>query len=343
MVGVRDADVRGCWSPSLENAEEAAALARELDVGDARAFPSIEAMAADPAVDAIWLCGPNHTRIENLEAIVSAVRTGAALRGVACEKPLARTVAEAKRMRALVAEAGLPHGYLENQIFAPGVARGRELLWRRGAALTGRPYLARAAEEHGGPHRPWFWRGDLQGGGVLNDMACHSVEVVRHLLTAPGAPRASIRPRQVTGRIASLKWTRPEYAARLRQAMGAEVDYRTRPAEDFASVTIEYEAEDGAHARRRGHHLVGLRRGGAAAEPGAARPRVLAVGQLARRRREALLQPRGAGRGGRGPRREAERRGRFHARRRRRGIRVRLHGREPPHGPGLPARRRRPT
>ena len=246
MVGVRDADVRGCWSPRRGNAEEAAALARELDVGDARAFPSIEAMAADPAVDAVWLCGPNHTRIENLEAVVSAVRAGAALRGVACEKPLARTVAEAKRMRALATEAGFPHGYLENQVFAPAVARGRELLWRRGAALTGRPYLARAAEEHSGPHRPWFWRGDLQGGGVLNDMACHSVEVVRHLLTAPGAPRASIRPRRVTGRIASLKWTRPEYAARLRRDMGAEVDYRARPAEDFASVTIEYEAEDGA-------------------------------------------------------------------------------------------------
>ena len=59
MVGVRDADVRGCWSPSREHAEEAAALARELEVGDARAFPSIDAMVADPAVDAVWICGPN--------------------------------------------------------------------------------------------------------------------------------------------------------------------------------------------------------------------------------------------------------------------------------------------
>ncbi|MCY4509026.1 MAG: Gfo/Idh/MocA family oxidoreductase, partial [Acidobacteria bacterium] len=73
MVGVRDADVRGCWSPSLENAEEAAALAPGVEVGDARAFPSIDAMVADPAVDAVWICGPNHTRIENLEAIVAAL------------------------------------------------------------------------------------------------------------------------------------------------------------------------------------------------------------------------------------------------------------------------------
>ena len=245
LLGVRDADVRGCWSPSAGHAESAAALARELDVGDARAFPSIEAMVSDPAVDAVWLCGPNHARLANLEAVCAAVRSGATLRGVACEKPLARTVAEAKRMLELTEEADLGHGYLENQVFAPPVARGRELIWRRGAALTGRPYLARAAEEHSGPHSPWFWRGDLQGGGVLNDMACHSVEVVRHLLTAPGAPRDSIRPRRVTGRIASLKWNRPEYSERLRRTMGDAVDYDRRPAEDFAGVTIEYEARDG--------------------------------------------------------------------------------------------------
>ena len=244
LVGVRDADVRGCWSPHAEHAASSAALARELDVGDARAFPSIEAMAADPAIDAVWICGPNHARVANLEAICAAVNAGAALRGVACEKPLARTVAEAKRMLELVEKAGLRHGYLENQLFAPAVTRGRELIWGRGAALTGRPYLARAAEEHSGPHSPWFWRGDLQGGGVLNDMACHSVEVVRHLLTAPGAPRDSIRPRRVTGHIASLKWTRPEYRDRLRRTMGADVDYAARPAEDFARVTIEYEADD---------------------------------------------------------------------------------------------------
>ena len=246
MVGVREADVLGVWSPNDEHAEKAAALARDLDVGAARAFASIEAMVADPAVDAVWLCGPNHTRVANIGAICAALTAGATLRGVACEKPLARTVAEAKRIKTLVDEAGLSHGYLENQLFAPAVTRGRELLWRRGAALTGRPYLARAAEEHSGPHMPWFWRGDLQGGGVLNDMMCHSIEVVRHLLTAPGAPRASIRPRRITGHIASLKWTRPAYRDKLRRTMGERVNYRAHPAEDFASVTIEYEANDGA-------------------------------------------------------------------------------------------------
>lgn len=246
FVGVRDADILGVWSPNRQHAGETAALAGALDVGQAKAYGSIAEMVADPAIDALWLCGPNYARVENMEEIADAVnRGGGALKGVACEKPLARNVAEAERVMALAQGAGLNHGYLENQLFAPQVVRGHELIWGRGASLTGRPYLARAAEEHSGPHMPWFWQGRLQGGGVLNDMMCHSVEVVRHLLTPPNAPRSSLRLREVTGRIASLKWTRPEYIERLSRLMGKEVDYAAHPTEDFASVTLEFETDQG--------------------------------------------------------------------------------------------------
>jgi predicted dehydrogenase len=187
FVGVRDVEIRGIWSPHRERADEAAALARSLSIGDAKSFSSIGEMVADPNIDAIWLCGPNHKRVENLEEIVSAVQSGrGSLLGIACEKPLARNVAEAKRCVALIEQSGLLHGYLEDQLFIPSLVRGRELAWGRGAAATGRPYLARSAEEHSGPHKAWFWQGELQGGGVLNDMMCHSVEVTRFLLTQPG-------------------------------------------------------------------------------------------------------------------------------------------------------------
>ena len=243
---VRDADVLGVWSPNTQHAESMAALSRTLDVGQAKPFKSIADMVADPAIDALWLCGPNFARIENVQEICDAVTRGKAkLTGIACEKPLARNVAEAKQVTELVKTAALQHGYLENQVFAPQVDYGRTLLWARGAAATGRPYLARAAEEHSGPHMPWFWRGDLQGGGVLNDMMCHSALVVRHLLTKPGAAAGSVKPARVTAHIASLKWSRPEYAKRLSQAMGKEVDYTKRPAEDFASLMIEFQTDDG--------------------------------------------------------------------------------------------------
>jgi predicted dehydrogenase len=49
----------------------------------------------------------------------------------------------------------------------------------------------------------------------------------------------------VTGHIASLKWTRPEYAKKLASMMGREVDYTKTPSEDFASVMVEFQTEDG--------------------------------------------------------------------------------------------------
>ena len=245
FVGVRDADILGVWSPNQKNAAATAGYATKLGVGDAKPYPSIAAMVEDPAIGAIWLCGPNQARIDNVEEMVSAMDRGkGSLLGVACEKPLARNVSEAKRVLDLVNRVGLPHGYLENQVFAPQVEVGRTLLWARGAKLTGRPYLARAAEEHSGPHAPWFWQGKLQGGGVLNDMMCHSSLLVQHLLTDPTKPR-SLKPKRVTGHIASLKWSRPAYVKKLSGMMGSEVNYDKTPSEDFASVLIEFESEDG--------------------------------------------------------------------------------------------------
>ena len=243
---VRDADVRGIWSPNAKNAAAAAGMARTLDVGDARAYKSIGEMVADPRIDAIWLTGPNHARVENVEEIVHAIESGkGTLKGLACEKPLARNVAEARKVVELVKRVGLKTGYLENQVFSPQVEHGKLLLWNRGANATGRPYLARATEEHSGPHMPWFWKGELQGGGVLNDMMCHSALVVRHLLTKPGKPLSSVRPVRVSAHIARLKWSRPEYVKTLKKNLGSDVDYSKHPAEDFASARIEFETDDG--------------------------------------------------------------------------------------------------
>ncbi|MEO6066972.1 MAG: Gfo/Idh/MocA family oxidoreductase [Gemmatimonadales bacterium] len=241
---IRDADVRGVWSPNARNAAAAARYANELDIGRCKAYKTIRDMVADPDIHALWLCGPNQARITNVEEISHTIERGRGeLIGLACEKPLARNVAEAREVVRLTKSVGLKHGYLENQVFAPQVAHGKKIIWARGAATTGRPYLARAAEEHAGPHMPWFWSGKLQGGGVLNDMMCHSALVVRHLLTDPKKRLRSVKPVAVTAHIASLKWSRPEYAAKLKKSMG--VDYRRRPSEDFASLMVEFKTDEG--------------------------------------------------------------------------------------------------
>jgi predicted dehydrogenase len=243
MLGVRNLTVGGVYSRSSERRTKIAEKANALGLGPARAFSSLEAMAMSGEVDALWILTPNDTRLDIMREIHRLTKAGAPLRAVACEKPLARTLQEAREMLRLVEDAGLLHGYLENQLFSTAVMRGKDIIWRRGVPQGGRPYLARAAEEHSGPHEPWFWQGERQGGGVLSDMMCHSVEVARFLLTEPGAARGSLKLKSASATVANLKWTRPRYAADLKKRMG--LDFNKHPVEDFARGILTLEDPDG--------------------------------------------------------------------------------------------------
>ena len=246
LIGVRNCEVTGVFSRTAAKRERFAAEVAKLGLGECRAHASLEDLFRADDIDAIWILSPNYTRLDIMQVLHDEVVSGRSrIFAVACEKPLARTVAEARKMLELVEAVKLNHGYLENQVFCTPVLRGKEIIWRRAASTTGRPYLARATEEHSGPHEPWFWQGDKQGGGVLSDMMCHSVEVARHMLTDPDKPRSSLKVKSVSGTIATLKWKRPFYADQLKSRFGAEVDYRNRPSEDFARGTILLEDEEG--------------------------------------------------------------------------------------------------
>jgi len=247
LLGVRNVQVAGIYGKTTGYRDTAVKLANDLGLGPCRGFESIdELVAAEDLIDAVWILRPNFDRIADMQAIVGAARRRSRpLLGVACEKPLARTLKEAREMLRLAEGAGFNHGYLENRVFAPAVQRGKDIIWRRAVPAAGRPYLARAAEEHSGPHRPWFWEGGRQGGGVLLDMMCHSVEGARFLLTEPGKDRSSLRLKSANGTVETLKWSRPEYVERLKHMMGSEIDYSRRPSEDYARGVVVLEDEQG--------------------------------------------------------------------------------------------------
>jgi predicted dehydrogenase len=242
---VRHAQITGVFSPTATHRDALAAAVNAAELGPCRAHASLESLLAADDVDAIWLLAPNDRRLEVMRALTAAVKSGKSkVRAVACEKPLGRTLAEAREVLALAESAGLAHGYLENQVFSTAVERGKEIVWRRAVPASARPYLARAAEEHSGPHEPWFWQGPKQGGGVMSDMMCHSVEVGRFLLTAPGAARDSLKLKSVQGSVANLKWTQGRYAKALaRDFKGVEMI--RHPVEDFARATVTLEDEEG--------------------------------------------------------------------------------------------------
>ena len=110
---VRTMEITGITA--LKGAEALSATVRKHGLGDGTVYPNVAEMAKH--VDAVAVYVPNFARVETVEQIVDAVKAGASLKGVICEKPLGRNVKEARRLVELANEVGLKTAYFENQIF----------------------------------------------------------------------------------------------------------------------------------------------------------------------------------------------------------------------------------
>lgn len=228
MKQVRGMEVAGITA--LKGAPELAKMAQTMGCGEPVVYKTISEMAKH--VDCIAIFCPNFTRISVVEEIVAAVKAGAQLKGVICEKPLGRTVAEARRLVELAESAKLHTAYYENQLFLKAIRTQRNQLEPVQKAM-GPLSLTRCAEEHAGPHEPWFWDPTRQGGGVLSDMGCHSIAVGWYLLNPVGKDITFLKPHSVSAEVALLKWGQPRWREKLLKDMG--VDYSKTPAEDFAT------------------------------------------------------------------------------------------------------------
>ncbi|HQN00461.1 MAG TPA: Gfo/Idh/MocA family oxidoreductase [Candidatus Hydrogenedentes bacterium] len=233
MTQIRGVELAGVCA--LKGAEELADAAKKSGIGDCVVYPSVGELCKN--VDAVAIFAPNFARIQIMQEIVDAVKAGAALKGVMCEKPLGRTVLEAQQLVALAKEAKLPTAYFENQIHMKGIRAQMEQLAPVQATM-GPLALARSAEEHSGPHEGWFWDPTRQGGGVLSDMGCHSIAVGWYVLTPYGKPVTFLEPIAVSAVTSLLKWGIPKYRKQLLDRMG--VDYSKVPAEDFATGMVTF-------------------------------------------------------------------------------------------------------
>jgi predicted dehydrogenase len=242
---VKNAEIVAVYSRTEKSAKELASFIEHLGFKKPRVYVDLYDFLRDKELEVVWILVPNDIHLKMTEAIVEEVTQGRSnIVGVAIEKPLARNVAEAEKMVQLVEKAGLLHGYLENQVFMPSVSRGKDVVWNMGAKYSGRPYLARAAEEHSGPHNAWFWVPSISGGGVLLDMMCHSIEAARYFLLKPGEDKSTLKPKYIYGEIGFLKWIKKQYVEDLKKRFG--IDFLKEPAEDYAFSMITYEDEEGS-------------------------------------------------------------------------------------------------
>jgi hypothetical protein len=86
IQSVRSMEIAGITA--LDKAEALSAFVKKNNLGAGTVYPSIAEMA--PHVDAIAVYVPNFARLATVEQIVEAVKKGAHLKGVICEKPLGR-------------------------------------------------------------------------------------------------------------------------------------------------------------------------------------------------------------------------------------------------------------
>lgn len=230
---LRGVDVGGFYSK--DPVDHLIAYCRDNRLGDAKEFDSVEEMTK--AVDVIVVNAPNFARLETVEKVVETVKAGAELKGIICEKPLARNMAEGRKILSLIKEVNLPNVYFENQVHMKAVQSQLSQLTPIIESMG--PFsIVRSSEEHAGPHSAWFWDATRQGGGVLSDMGCHCLAVGWYCLTPPGKDVRFLEPVSVVADTSLLKWGQKRWKKELLDKHN--VDYSKTPAEDFATGIVTY-------------------------------------------------------------------------------------------------------
>ncbi len=166
--------------------ESAEAAAREI--GGADAVTDYRELLARDDVQIIDLCTPHDS---HEEIVIAAARAG---KHIYCEKPLARSGAEAERIAAAVRAAGVRCALTFNFRYFPCVQRARQLL---NAGFCGRLFgfhgrYFRASYIDASRPMSWRLRRSSAGGGVLIDSGAHVVDFAQWLVGDIHQVRASL-------------------------------------------------------------------------------------------------------------------------------------------------------
>ena len=159
------------------SAERAAAFKDRW--GIAEATTDLRAAIEHPDTDVVVIGLPNFLHEEAVELVAKAGKA------VLLTKPLGRTAEEARRMLAVVEEADIFAGYLEDLCYTPKTLKAIASV--RGGAV-GDVTWVRSRETHPGPHSAWFWDAKQAGGGAIVDLGCHCIEIIRSFVGKENRP-----------------------------------------------------------------------------------------------------------------------------------------------------------
>ncbi len=162
----------------------------------AAAYETVEDLASDPRVEAVYVATPNHLHRPLVEALARAGRA------ILCEKPLAHTLADATAMVAAVQHADVLYATAFDQRHHPAHVALRDEIraGRLGTVTAIRIVYAcwLGADWAAGANRD-NWRVDAAraGGGALMDLAPHGLDLAGFLLDEPLTDVVALLQRRV--------------------------------------------------------------------------------------------------------------------------------------------------
>jgi predicted dehydrogenase len=222
-------NVIGLAGCSLEEAQQ-----KGQELGIERAYPSFEAMLADPEITSVHLATPNYLHFPQAKAALLAGKH------VVCEKPLAMNTRESAELVKLAAEKRLVNAVNFNLRFYPVVQQARAMVQ---AQELGDLFILQGSYLQDWLLLPtdWNWRLEPELGGTLRavaDIGSHWLDLLTFI--------TGLRIEEVFADFKTFhpyrkKPARPveTYSGKLLQAS----DYVDQPiyTEDYATILIHYE------------------------------------------------------------------------------------------------------
>ncbi len=157
LVGLADADF-----------ERAKIVSRKLEVP----YYRVEELLGKKEIEVILVCVPNKY---HMPLTVRALEAG---KHVLCEKPFARTTAEASSMVEAAKRAGRFLKTGSNHRYFLSVQKAYEI-FKQGAIGEIISFNGRIGNNGERLKNSWFWDKEISGGGTLLDNGCHLLDIAR--------------------------------------------------------------------------------------------------------------------------------------------------------------------
>lgn len=171
----KDCTLVGFYNPTRSRAED---MAKKYG---GKVYDTPEELLADSEIDAVSVCSANYA---HAELSIKALEAGKA---VLCEKPMAVTPDDCRKMLEAAEKSGKRLFIGQNQRLAGAHVKAKELLE---SGLIGKVLTFRTAFGHGGPETwsitpgkgTWFFDKKRAAMGAMADLGVHKTDAVRFML-----------------------------------------------------------------------------------------------------------------------------------------------------------------